>query len=303
MGADMKKTGKRVWYGIAIFLSGLILLLSVLGIAGVWITERALANTVVQVLDSVGNITETLRQATQGVDQKLERLQSISSFISTVSGKLSQNVNDQGLLLLLLPEEDEQKLVSLTTSVNESVGTLRDVLTAGLSIYRTIDQLPFISMPAPSQEQVDKIQSSVGEIQSSVENVRTEIVAFRSGISGRITNVQNGADLLTSRLGQSRDRLADLDARLAIIQESLVQWQKTAQNVLVLLSFLVTLLLAWVIYSQVEVLRLYVHRWKAAGSKTEIETPPDQAVSKKTETITESSSESRNTPGNDQTTN
>ncbi len=299
----MKKTGKRIWYGIAIFLSGLILLLSVLGIAGVWITERALAKTVVQVLDSVGNVTETLRQATQGVDQKLERLQSASSFISTVSGKLSQNVNDQGLLLLLLPEEEEQNLVSLTSSVNESVSTLRDVLTAGLSIYRTIDQLPFISMPAPSQEQVDKVQSSVGEIQSSVENVRTEVVAFRSGISGRITNVQTGADLLTSKVGQSRDRLADLDARLVIIQESLVQWQQTAQNVLLLVSFLVTLILVWVIYSQAEVLRLYVQRWKAAGLNAGIETPPDQAASIKTEKIIETASEGQNTEGIDQTSN
>jgi hypothetical protein len=298
----MKKTGKRIWYGIAIFLSGLILLLSVLGIAGVWITEQALTKTVVQVLDSVGNITETLRQATQGVDLKLERLQSVSSLISTVSGKLSQNVYDQGLLLLLLPEEDEQNLVALTSSVNESVSTLRDVLTAGLSIYRTIDQLPFISMPAPSQEQVDKIQSSAGEIQSSVENVRTEIVAFRSGISGRIENVQTGADLITSRVGQSRDRLADLDARLAIIQESLVQWQNTVQNVLVLLSFLVTLLLVWVIYSQVEVLRLYVQRWKAAGSKAGTETPPDQDESINTETIIASSSEGQNSAGVDQKT-
>ena len=299
----MKKTGKRIWYGIAIFLSGLILLLSVLGIAGVWITERALAKAVVQVLDSVGNVTETLRQATQGVDQKLERLQSASSFISTVSGKLSQNVNDQGLLLLLLPEEEEQNLVSLTSSINESVSTLRDVLTAGLSIYRTIDQLPFISLPAPSQEQVDKVQSSVGEIQSSVENVRTEVVAFRSGISGRITNVQTGADLLTSKVGQSRDRLADLDARLVIIQESLVQWQQTAQNVLLLVSFLVTLILVWVIYSQAEVLRLYVQRWKAAGANAGIETPPDQAASIKTDKIIEAASEGQNTEGIDQTSN
>jgi len=299
----MKKTGKRIWYGIAIFLSGLILLLSVLGIAGVWITERALAKTVVQVLDSVGKVTETLRQATQGVDQKLERLQSASSFISTVSGKLSQNVNDQGLLLLLLPEEEEQNLVSLTSSVNESVSTLRDVLTAGLSIYRTIDQLPFISLPAPSQEQVDKVQSSVGEIQSSVENVRTEVVAFRSGISGRITNVQTGADLLTSKVGQSRDRLTDLDARLVIIQESLVQWQKTAQTILLLVSFLVTLILMWVIYSQAEVLRLYVQRWKAAGSNAAIVTPPDQAASIKTDKIIEAASEGQKTEGIDHTSN
>ena len=44
----MRKTGRRIWYGIAIFLSGLIVLLSVAGIAGVWVTQTALSNTVVQ---------------------------------------------------------------------------------------------------------------------------------------------------------------------------------------------------------------------------------------------------------------
>src|SRR4030043_341512 len=101
----MKKTAHRVWYGIAMFLSGLVLL-CVVGIVGVWVTERTLANTVVQVLDAVGNVTGSLRQATDGLDQKLERMQAASTFISTASVKLSQNVTDQGLILLLLPEEE-----------------------------------------------------------------------------------------------------------------------------------------------------------------------------------------------------
>jgi hypothetical protein len=283
----MKKTGKRIWYGIAIFLSGVILLLSVMGIAGVWITQRAVANTVVQVLDAVGNITESLSQVIQGVDQKLERLQSASTLLSTVSGKLSQNVNDQGLILLLLPEEDEQDLVSLSSSIKESAGTLRDVLSAGVNIYQTIDKIPLIDLPAPSQEQIDNFQGSVSEIQSGVDNVRSDVAAFRSGISGRITNVQSGADALTNRVGKARDRLSTLDARLVIIQESVVQWQKTAKNILVLMAILLTLLMAWVIYSQVEVLRLYAHRWKAADVKIVVEPVPDQVATQISETLPE----------------
>ena len=90
-----------------------------------------------------------------------------------------------------------------------------------------------------------------------MDSVQTSITSFRSGASDQIGKVETGADLLTSRLGQFRDRLANLDARLAITQESLVQLQKTVERVLVLVSFLVTLFLVWVIYSQVEVLRLY----------------------------------------------
>src|SRR4030042_3148922 len=283
----MKKTAHRVWYGIAMFLSGLVRLLSVVGIVGVWITERALANTVVQVLDAVGNVTGSLREATDELDQKLERMQAASSFISTASVKLSQNVTDQGLILLLLPEEEEGNLVSLSSSVKEAVSPLRDMLSTGLVIYRSIDQLPFVNLRAPGQDQVDKIESSVGEIQSAVDNLQTEIIAFRSGISDRISKVETGADLVTSRLGQFRDRLSNLDTRLAIVQENLVQLQTTVVRVLLLVSILITLMLAWVIYSQVEVLRLYGQRWKAFGSKTRSEEPTDPTAGIKDEAVIE----------------
>ena len=110
----------------------------------------------------MGNITGSLRQATDELDQKLQRMQAASSFISTASVKLSQNVTDQGLILLLLPEEEEGNLVSLSSSVKEAVSPLRDMLSTGLVIYRSIDQLPFVSLPAPSQDQVDKIEGPVG---------------------------------------------------------------------------------------------------------------------------------------------
>lgn len=263
----MGKTGRRIWYGIAMFLSALILLISVAGVAGVWITERALSNSVVQMVSVVDHVTGSLRQATKGVDQKLERMQGATSFISTASAKLSQKVIDEGVFLLLLPDEKQQNLAALSTSVKEAVSPLRDMLSAGLVIYRSIDQLPFVSLPAPSQDQVDVLEQSAGEVQSAADSLETEIAAFRSGASHQIDKVQTRADLLTARLGQSRDRLAGLDARLAIAQESLAQLQQTSLRLLVLVSLLFTILLAWVIYSQVELLHMYVQRWKASGTK------------------------------------
>jgi hypothetical protein len=283
-GKDMGKTGRRIWYGIAMFLSGLILLLSLAGIAGVWITERALSNSVVQLVGVVDHVTGSLRQATKGVDQKLERMQGVTTFISTASARLSQKVIDEGVFLTLLPDEKEQNLAALSTSVKEAVSPLRDLLSAGLVIYRSIDQLPFVSLPAPSQDQVDQIQESAAQVQSAADGLETEITAFRSGAGHQIGKVQTGADLLTARLGQSRDRLASLDARLAIAQESLVRLQQTSLRALVLVSLLLTLLMAWVIYSQVELLRLYGRRWKAAGTKPATPALADQPVGPEDET-------------------
>jgi hypothetical protein len=91
----MGTTGRKIWYGIAIFLSSLLLLLSVAGIVGVWVTQRALSGTAVQFLDSVSNVTGSLRQTAQTVDQKLASMQDITSSISTASTSLSQQVANQ----------------------------------------------------------------------------------------------------------------------------------------------------------------------------------------------------------------
>jgi len=271
----MEKTSRRIWYGTAMFLSGIVLLLSLAGIAGIWVTERALANSVVQILVAVEDVTGSLRQVAQGVDQKLERMQAASNSISTASAQLSQRVTDEGLILLLLPEEEEQNLSELASSVKETVSPLRDLLWAGVVIYRSMNQLPFINLPAPSQEQVDGIAESAGEIQAAAERLEADIVAFRSGTSDQIRKIQAGADALTSQLGQARDRLANLGTRLVLAQETLVRLQQTVVRALVLAALLVTLLLAWVIYSQVEVFRLYAQRWKASGLETRTEEPPD----------------------------
>lgn len=264
----MGKTGHRIWDGAAIFISGLMILICVLGIAGLWFTERALSNSVIQVLDAFVDVSESIRRVPQGVDLKLEEMQAVSTSISTAAEEISQKVTDKGLVLLFLPEEKEQNLVELSTSVKDRVSMIRETLSAGLDIYRTMNQLPFVNLPVPGQEKVDQVGESIEAVQSAVNQLESEITAFRSGASDRIDRVGQGADLLTSRIDQSRKRLADLDARLVVVQEELEELKQTLLRILILAAILITLLLVWVLYSQIELLRMYIPRWKASGTST-----------------------------------
>jgi hypothetical protein len=257
------KTGRKIWYGIAIFLSSLVIVLSLAGIVGVWYAQGALSTSMVQLLDSLSNITGNMRTTIQTVDQKLADLQDISSSISSASDTLSQQVADQGLIKLLLPEEKVQKLTDTFTSVKEAVSTLSDLMTSVKSIYQTIDTLPFINLPSLSQEQIDKFAGSVDTVQNALDEVTTAITAFRAGASEQINKVKQAADLFTGRLSESRSNLAALDTRLGNIQEILSQLKQLVVAALFLGALFGTLFLAWVGYTQIEVIRLYVLRWKA----------------------------------------
>jgi hypothetical protein len=294
----MGKASRKIWFGIAMFLSGLILLLSVAGIVGAWVIEGALANTVVDILGAVENVTGSLRQATQGIDQNMEKMQAISTKISTASAQLSQNVTDNGLVQLLLPDQQEQQLVDLSASVKDTFGNLHDMLAAGMDFYNSIDRLPFVSLPGPSQEQVDKFVGSISEIESAVDGLKKNVAMFRSGAGDQIGKVQTGADSLTAQVGQARDQLASLDARLDAAQESLIRLQRIAVKAFMLATFLVTLLLAWVIYSQVAVLRLYGQRWKSSGLGSRPEAQPDRNAGAEDETVIESGPLAKENQGN-----
>jgi methyl-accepting chemotaxis protein len=259
------------------------MLLSVAGIVGVWVTHRAVSNTVVQLLDSVSNVTGSLRQTAQTVDQKLASLQDITSSISTASASLSQQVADQGLIKLLLPEEQTQNLSNTTASVKEAISNLRDMLTSVRTIYQTIDSIPFVNLPSPSQEQIDKFGESITTIQSAVDEATNAITAFRAGASEKISIVTQAADQLTSRLAESRTNLSELDTRLANVQDKLAQLQQIVVVVLFLISLLASLFLAWVVYTQFEVIRLNAHRWRTAGVVAGIETAAEELPGAKDE--------------------
>jgi hypothetical protein len=275
----MNKTGRRIWFGTAMVLSALVLLLCAVSVIGVWILESVLSNTVVEVIDAVDVFTGNVRGVIEKVDQGVGSLQEVSISISNASAQLADQVTDKGLILVLLPDEQEQKLTAMAASLQETVDNLRSLLAAGVAIYRSIDRIPFVDLPSPSEEQVANIQETVGEIQTLTENVETQVTDFRSGVSDQIGKVESGADAVTSKLDEVGASLAELDARLAILQESLVQIQKTILTLLVLGSILITLVLAWVIYSQVEVFRLYLRRWRAAGTQGSLETVPVQDAS------------------------
>ncbi len=269
-------TGRRIWYGTAIFLSGLVLLISAISIVGVWLTERNLVKASEEILDSVQKISESVRGTAAEIDQKLESMQATTTFISTANVKLEQKVIDEGLILLLLPEEKEQNLVDLSRSVKDTINPFRNTLSASLAMYRSVNRLPFVNLPSPSQQQMDRIEESAGEINATADRLESEISAFRSGASNQISRVGNAADLLTTQLNKFRDRLAELDARLAIAQETIIQLQQNIVTAIVLFSVVITLLLAWIIWSQVEVLRLNIHRWQASGENPESDPISDQ---------------------------
>ncbi len=268
MNSPKKKhyIGRKIWFTTAIVLSSLILLLSVAGVFGTWAVEQAMARFSINLLRAVDTAAGATRLVIERVDTRVNQVSSIASTVSDTSALISKNVEDKGLVLSLLPPEKEAELTGLLGSLAESFNNIRDAVKGGINLYKSIDSMPFINLPMPGEDRIQEMQTNMNAIETKVAELRQAVQDFRSGVTGKIDMVTQLADEINILLGNFTQDLAKLDSDLATVQETAVELQVIIPNILALAAFIVTLFLAFVVYTQVEMVALYVRRWQRLGS-------------------------------------
>ena len=257
--------GKKILYALVMVMSGLLVLFCVVGVIGVWLVERPLSDAAVTILNVAEDTAGTVRASIARVDQPLAALQAKTTEIEDASQQLSQNVTDKGLVMVLLPEEKAQQLMETASSVLETYHEIRETIKKGLDLYRSIDRLPFISLPGLNADQVEKITTSMDKIDALVESLRSGIVDLRAGVAEAIGKVEATAKLLNDELLQVREALSQLDSKLAVLEDLLDRLQQVIPGVFMTLAVIISLIFIFIIFTQVEVIRLYAARWRLLG--------------------------------------
>jgi len=261
--AQSKHVGRKIWYGAVIALSVLVLLVCAVGVVGTWVLESKLSDATVALLQTAEDVVGRAQQVIAEVQEPLGEVQQISTKVADASTKLSQNVKDAGLLKLLLPPEQEQKLVNLGTKIQGTLDTIHDVLASAVDMYQAIDWMPFISLPKPGLEKVEAVQQSVTDIRLAIEELKGKVTEVRAGAADKISVVTEIANRIADRSSQVSSNLAALDSELEGFQQRLAAVRSAVPTVFAILALLLTLGLLYVGYTQVEVIRLFVGRWRA----------------------------------------
>jgi hypothetical protein len=272
-----RHTGRKIWYGVAIALCGLVILLSVVGVAGTWLVGSSLSTAITQALVVVENTATSLSAVVGQVDDGILRFEENTTAIRSATQQLSQNITDKGLVLTLLPEEREQALVAQAEELRQTMQSVVDALNAGLELYRTIDRLPFVSLPVPPQDTIAGVEQAIADTQGLVQQVSEGIQAFRAGVTQEISRVTTLLDEINARLGAAQQNLAQLDSTLMAVKDAAARVREVVPLVFTLISIFTTLFLSWIVYTQVEVIRGYTRRWKSLGAGAEappVESPP-----------------------------
>lgn len=268
--------GRKIWYGVAITLGVLVILISVGVVAGTWVLGNTLSSITTRVLLVVENTADGLSTLVEQIDVQVAELEEITFATSDATIQLGQNVTDQGLILTLLPEEREQNLNARADELQRNLNSTGETLKNGLELYQSIDSLPIVSLPKPEQESVTKLEQTITSIQERTQEVAQSLQEFRAGVSEEISNVTDLLDEVTARLGEARQNLAEINSNLEALQDMVARWRSMIPFLFTSLSIIVTLLFIWLIYTQVEIIRLYVYRWKGLNGEDVMALPDEE---------------------------
>lgn len=268
--------GPKIWYGVAIGLSILVILVSVALVVGTWVAGSTLSPVASQTLLVVENTAGGLSNIVERLDQQLVDLEDITTSLRDATSQVSQNVTDKGLILTLLPEESEQELVAHVDQLQQNLNSVVETLNAGLELYRSIDRLPFVSLPEPDQQTISKLERSIADARDTIGEIKIGIQDFRAGVSDNIGRVTDLLDDVTASLAEASRSLAQINSSLEAMQDLADRLGGKIQLIFTSLGIIITLFVAWLIYTQVEIMLLFIQRWKElSGSSDEGSTGAD----------------------------
>jgi DNA repair exonuclease SbcCD ATPase subunit len=235
-------------------ISVLVIMVNLALITFIWIVQDDLSNSVVIIFTETDNITQVLRNGIARVEPELLGLRDLIRQIEIDSQEIAQNVSEEGIIPRLLPETIAESLSTSSQSLQDNFIAVYDLLEASASIFLALDQIPFIEIPENGLRTIATLQDSMEDIIEQAESLKTNIGDVRTEKGARISRLTDGAAFLAEKVDQFLSDLNQIDRDLDTIQTSIRKYQRLTPPVILSSAILISLLSAWVVYSQVNII-------------------------------------------------
>jgi hypothetical protein len=247
----------------AIALAGLFIGLSLLGIFGAWFVDRKATDVALKgfglievgigVVDAgVGRVDDLIARSRTEVRQASETI--------TAAGAQAQANSP---VLNALNERLETSLAPRIAQMQQVLAPVRDAMGTVGNAVSLLNSLPMMTDRAPRLAALDEAFNRLEELSADTTQLRgtlrTLVVEQKSDIApGTVAALKGLTQRIDTRLGEVHANVQAVRADVAALKDRLNKRQSRLLFVFNLLALLSTLMLAWILYTQVVVIR---HHW------------------------------------------
>ena len=247
----------------AIALAGLFIGLSLLGIFGAWFVDRKATDVALKgfglieigvgVVDSgVGRVDDLIATSRTEVRQASETITAVSAQAQANSPVLNA-----------LNERLETSLAPRIAQMQQVLAPVRDAVRTVGNAVSLLNSLPMMADRAPRlaalDETFDRLEGLSADATQLRGTLRALVVEQKSGIAPETVAALKGlTQRIDTRLGEAQANVQAVRADVAALQARLDKRRSRLLFVFNLLALLSTLMLAWILYTQVVVIQ---HHW------------------------------------------
>lgn len=255
---------KKIARVLALILAVLVIVLSLGGIAGAWWANTTITNITVQafaIVDTGVNIVDTgVSRVDRLVQTGRTEVQQTADTIVSVADELRANRP----ILTALSERVETRLGPTVDQIRETLSPVREALTTVANIVSLLNSIPFINERAPRLDALDQTFDRLSALAADIQQLRTTLREAALSEADRMT--QQAVDVLTgvttridNRLAETQANIQQVQAEIQALRDELAARKARLMLIYDLAAIGTTLLLLWIIYSQVVVMR---HHWR-----------------------------------------
>jgi predicted PurR-regulated permease PerM len=249
------KTKNRFPKYLIIAVCAVVLVLSVVTVIGTWSFVSKASTTVVELLNTVETTSITIINGLDKVTTRLDQAHQIAQDFQSGATQISQGVQEQGIILTLLPLLKDEQLKGAVQSIQDTFAGLKDNLSTFSKWVQIIGKIPFLNMVGIDTSKLQGISDKISALQATVENITTAAAEIRAQAAGGVEKLATAVGNFDAQLTDINNSLVEIRNMVAQVQTAAGQLKASIPTLFTTFAFVLTLFLAWVIYSQVVLIR------------------------------------------------
>jgi hypothetical protein len=252
----------------AIAVAVLFIGLSLVGIFGAWFVDRKATDVVLKGFGLIETGVEVVDAGVGRVDELIAtsrtEVQQASETITAVGGQAQAN----SPVLNALNERLETTLAPRIAQMQQVLAAVRDAVGSVGNAVSLLNSLPMMADRAPRLAALDETFNRLEGLSADVTQLRgtlrAVVVEQKSDVAPDTVAALKGlTQRIDTRLGEAQANVQTLRADVAALQVRMDKRKSRLLFVFNLLAVLSTLMLAWIVYTQVVVIQ---HHWARVRS-------------------------------------
>lgn len=262
---------RRIGHFLLVIIAVLVIALSASGIYGAWwlhstvtdVTLRVFAaiNTGVAVVDNGVGVAAGLVQ-----DGRTE-VQQAEQTITTVGANLQEN----SPVLAALNNRLQTRLAPAVSRIQTTLAPVRGALQTISTVVGILNSIPFVQENAPAVDRVDtalsRVDLLVADVRQLDDTLRASVVEGKNQLTQEaVTTLTTLTTRIDTGLSEVQRTVEGVQGEIAALQVRIDARQARLLRIYNLTAIVLTLLMIWLIYSQIVVIQKHWRGFRAKGS-------------------------------------